>query len=68
MDFKGQQVVIVGDTVDDVICGKGIGVRSIAVLTGWSSRETLEAASPDYLFDDLTDSEIVLDAIFCPAN
>lgn len=66
--FKGRQVVIVGDTVNDVTCGRGIGVRTIALLTGWSTRETLEAVSPDYLLDDLVDQDAMLSAIFDPVD
>jgi phosphoglycolate phosphatase len=64
--FKGQQVVIVGDTPEDVTCGRGVDARSIAVLTGWGERPALEVVNPHYLFDDLTDAEAVLDAIFAP--
>lgn len=66
--FKGQQVVIIGDTINDVTCGQGIGVRTIALLTGWSTREALEAVSPDYLLDDLVDQDAVLSAIFDPVD
>jgi phosphoglycolate phosphatase len=66
--FAGQQVIILGDTVYDVTCGRGIGARSIAVTTGWTAHAELEAAGPDYLFEDLTDTGAVLDAIFAPAD
>ena len=64
--FHGQQVVIVGDTPDDVTCGLGVGARSIAVLTGWVERPALEVVNPHYLFDDLSNTEAVFDAIFAP--
>jgi phosphoglycolate phosphatase len=64
VSFAGERVVIVGDTVADVTCGRGIGARSIAVLTGAGSRQALEAHHPDHLFDDLSDLEAVLAAIF----
>jgi phosphoglycolate phosphatase len=64
--FHGQQVIIVGDTPDDVTCGLEIGARSIAVLTGWIERPALEVVNPHYLFDDLSNTEAVLDAIFAP--
>jgi hypothetical protein len=43
-----------------------VGARSIAVLTGWVERPALEVVNPHYLFDDLSDTEAVLDAIFAP--
>ena len=64
--FRGQQIVIIGDTPADVVCGRNVGARSIAVLTGWSTREELEAAGAHYIFEDLTDTEAVLEAIFAP--
>jgi phosphoglycolate phosphatase len=66
IDFHGQQVVILGDTTADIRCGHGIEARSIALATGWVGREDLAQAGPDYLFDDLSDMEAVLQAIFAP--
>lgn len=62
--FEGERVVIIGDTPNDVACGRGVGARSIAVLTGHATREALMAANPDYLFDDLSDVEALMAAIF----
>ncbi|MBS0261550.1 MAG: HAD hydrolase-like protein [Planctomycetes bacterium] len=49
------RVWVIGDTPTDVSCGRAIGARTIAVLTGNHSRAELEAAHPDLLLDDLTD-------------
>lgn len=62
--FPGQRVVIVGDTEADVACGQGVSARTLAVASGFSDRALLEASNPDYLFDDLSDQEAVLAAIF----
>ena len=62
--FTGKEIVIIGDTVSDVTCGRGVGAKSIAVLTGWDTPEDIRAAGPDYLFDDLSDTQQVLEAIF----
>ena len=64
IEYQKGQVVIIGDTPADVTCGLGIGARSIAVATGFSKPEDLQAAGPDYLFADLTQTDDVLDAIF----
>lgn len=61
--FQGKKIVIIGDTPADVTCGRGVGARSIAVLTGWSDRAIIEAEQPDFIFEDLTDTEGVLAAI-----
>lgn len=49
-----EQVVIVGDTPADVACARALGAVAVAVLTGFSTREDLTAAAPDYLLDTLT--------------
>jgi phosphoglycolate phosphatase-like HAD superfamily hydrolase len=57
--FFGKNVVIVGDSVHDVECGKPHGALTIAVTTGFYSKEELMRHSPDYLFQDLTDPKIL---------
>ena len=54
------EVVVVGDTPRDVECAAAHGCRSLAVCTGFSGREALEAARPDHLLDDLSDTAAVL--------
>jgi phosphoglycolate phosphatase len=66
IDFCDHQIVIIGDTPADVECAQSVNARTIAVLTGWSSREALIGTNPHYLFDDLSDTAAVLQAIFAP--
>jgi phosphoglycolate phosphatase-like HAD superfamily hydrolase len=61
--FAGREAVIIGDSVHDVKCGKGYGARSIAVATGFHSKEELLRAEPDVLFDDLSDYRAVIQVI-----
>ncbi|RCX18276.1 phosphoglycolate phosphatase-like HAD superfamily hydrolase [Anaerobacterium chartisolvens] len=56
VDFKNEDIYIIGDTPKDIECGKKLKVKSIAVATGWHSYEELCAHQPDYLFRDLTDA------------
>ncbi len=65
--FQGKQIVMIGDTPADVTCGLELGARSIAVLTGYHNRVELTLSDPDFLFDDLSDTQKVLAAIFAPA-
>jgi phosphoglycolate phosphatase-like HAD superfamily hydrolase len=65
-EFKGKEIVIIGDTPNDVLCGKPLGVRTIAVATSNYTLEQLQAESPDYLFADLTDKTKVLSALLDP--
>ncbi len=54
--------MVVGDTENDVDCAKANGFHAVAVASGWGSTESLVAAAPDALLDDLTDSGRVLAA------
>ena len=63
--FERKQIVIIGDTIHDVGCGRSIGARSIAVGTGTRiDQDELRAAQPDFYFPDLTDTDLVTQAIF----
>jgi phosphoglycolate phosphatase len=61
--FTGKSVVIVGDSVHDVACGRALGVRSVGVATGITSLERLAAENPDALFADFSDTERAVEAI-----
>lgn len=61
--FPGHDTVLVGDTVFDIDCARAIGARIVAVATGPVAFEVLEAAAPDVLLRDLSDTDRVLEAI-----
>lgn len=58
-----EQVVVIGDTVADIECGRAIDADVVAVCTGGTDRETLQAASPDVIWDDFSDWESVADSL-----
>lgn len=58
VDFS--DMIVIGDTVHDIACGKFSGARTLAVGTGWTEKETLLRCEPDYYLDDLHDTEEVL--------
>jgi phosphoglycolate phosphatase-like HAD superfamily hydrolase len=60
---RGEQLVIVGDSEHDVLCGRSVGARSVAVATGWTALETLRSLGPHVLLEDLADTERALGAI-----
>jgi phosphoglycolate phosphatase-like HAD superfamily hydrolase len=62
-DFAGESVVIIGDSVHDVGCGRPLGARTIAVATGPTSVETLAAERPHALFSDFSDLRAASEAI-----
>jgi phosphoglycolate phosphatase len=61
--FTGQQVVIVGDTPNDVACGRASGARTVIVATGPYGVDELQPHEPDALFPNLRDLEAVVAAI-----
>ncbi len=61
--FAGKSVVIVGDSVHDVACGRSIGVRSVAVATGPTRPDRLAAEKPDALFENFADVDRAVEAI-----
>ena len=61
--FGGPSVVIVGDSVHDVACGRSLGARAIAVATGPTPAANLQAERPDALFADFSDVEAAREAI-----
>lgn len=61
--FIGKEVVIIGDTAHDVLCGQSLGVKAIGVATGTTPVEELRRHGADHCFEDLRDTERVLAAI-----
>ncbi len=48
-------MIVIGDTPNDVRCAHTIGAKCLAVCTGTASREELELAGADRVVEDLTD-------------
>jgi phosphoglycolate phosphatase-like HAD superfamily hydrolase len=61
--FAGADVVVIGDTPNDIDCGRAAGARTIAVATGPFGVEELRAHAADVVFSDLSDTDAVIAAI-----
>jgi phosphoglycolate phosphatase len=61
---SGPDIVIIGDTPADITCGECIGARAIAVATGGFSVSHLASCGPHAVFEDLSHTDRVIDAIF----
>lgn len=59
----GDRVWVIGDTVSDVACARAIGARAVGVSTGVVSRSELQGCSPDWLFDDFSDPQCLLELL-----
>jgi len=62
-EVPGGRLVLVGDSEHDVLCGRSIGARAVAVCTGWTPADKLRALRPHALLQDLSDTERALAAL-----
>lgn len=53
-DIAANDVIVIGDTVADVLCARALGAMAVTVFTGFEEREKLIAAQPDVMLEDLT--------------
>lgn len=51
-----RDVLVVGDSPNDLACARAVGAECLLVATGRSTRVELALLDPDHLFDDLTDT------------
>lgn len=56
-------VVMIGDSVYDVIAGRANKVKTIAVLTGPTKKARLLKQKPDFIFKNLKNTKKVIEAI-----
>ena len=61
--YEGKEVVVIGDTPADILCGADLGVRTIAVATGRHTVTELAEHAPDHVFADLSDWRAAFAAI-----
>ncbi len=52
-ELSPQRTFVIGDTLMDIRSAREMGAVAVAVTTGFTTREVLAAAEPDYLLDDL---------------
>ncbi len=61
MDLPPHQFIVIGDTPNDIDCGKHFGAKVLAVGTGrLFSKEEILACKPDAYVPDLTNVELVM--------
>ncbi|MBI5742118.1 MAG: HAD family hydrolase [Nitrospirae bacterium] len=57
IDFTCASGYFIGDTEDDILAGKEIGLKTIAVSSGIRTKEILQSYDPDYIIEHLRDAE-----------
>ena len=61
--FEPQDVFVLGDTPRDIDCARAAGFVAVAIATGSYGKDELAAHRPDFLFEDLSDTQGVLKAL-----
>ena len=64
VSIPNEQTFVIGDTLKDIEAAKGAGVCSIAVCSGSGTKDALMEENPDYLLDNLSDQQAVLEILF----
>ena len=62
-DVPYSDVVVIGDTPNDVACARAVGARAIAVATGTYSVEQLRETGAPVVLQDLSDTARVMDLL-----
>lgn len=63
-DLAPEQFIVIGDTPNDIDCGRHFGARTVAVGTGrFYSKEEILASEPDAVLPDLSDTDLVLETL-----
>ena len=61
--FSPRNVVVIGDTAQDIKCGKVIRARTIAVYRHLRNEEELKSMNPDYIFHGFDNTNEIINAI-----
>lgn len=54
-DIRPEVTLIIGDSPEETVIARSLGLTSVALTGGFVSEERLRAAKPDYLFHSLAD-------------
>ena len=60
ISFEAGDIFVLGDTPKDIDCARAAGFVAVAIATGSCGKEELAAHRPDFLFEDLSDTQGVL--------
>jgi phosphoglycolate phosphatase len=56
LKISGEEAVMVGDHIIDVQAGRRVGMKTIGVLTGRTTKEEFEKAGADYVLRDVSEA------------
>lgn len=66
-EFVGAEVIVIGDTPNDIACGKAVSARTIGVATGSYTVEQLQAAGADAVLPNLGETDTAAQTILAGA-
>ena len=61
--YERNEIFVIGDSISDVEAGRANGINTVAVATGHYDTQKLASLGPTYVFDDLSDTKRVLNAL-----
>ncbi len=59
-NLNPKEVMIVGDTMEEIEIGKKFGYLTVALTNGWQSEKRLLTSRPDYLINDLIELKDII--------
>lgn len=62
--IKKASLVVIGDSPQDIVAGKENGALTIAVATGSLTCPELNRYQPDFVFEDLSNTELVINSVY----
>ncbi len=62
-EFRGKDVIVIGDSIRDIDAGKKLNAMTISVATGFHSLEELKKHQPDYIFKSLENYAQIINLI-----
>ena len=63
VSFQAKDVYVLGDTPRDIDCARAAGFIAVAIATGSYGKDELAAHNPDFVFEDLSDTQGVIAAL-----
>jgi phosphoglycolate phosphatase-like HAD superfamily hydrolase len=63
ISFEPEDVFVLGDTPRDIDCARAAGFVAVAIATGSYGADALAGHKPDFLFEDLSDTPGVIQAL-----
>jgi phosphoglycolate phosphatase len=63
LDLRPSQLIVIGDTPNDISCARHFGARCLALTTGRFTAADLAPHNPDAILADLSDTELFMRAL-----